>query len=410
MSIFAISRTIRHFYFNYHHSESTPIWIHSAFIQRIQFSFRQVICFLFVGFLAYGTQLANQLSLEYLVPIISILCLQQTFGSTLSCCYQITLAITPLSIFLFVIKKIGLGYHNYLATELLLLFTSFCVAYGCTQVQTRKFSLLYNVIYFAGNFSNPSILSTYSFELLGVYLLGMVMALLVSLIIFPLFATFDIENRFNYSLSKLQRIYTLTIQAFLCPDKMSAYMSLTRASLIENMVHNALTPIPMKLDKAHFEPARLLQKIFNRKHRHIIDLTLQNDFTSQTINLQEAFKLLRTAYITTSRHQVKHALEIETTIQSEDHLSHAFFLFQLDAIVQLLTQIMTNDNRKKDISKISKKNTINLKEQLKLQWPRLLSSLKSMVIIGVGSIFVLVPRLAAAFENGQWILVTLCMA
>ncbi|CAF1199417.1 unnamed protein product [Rotaria sordida] len=57
---------------------------------------------------------------------------------------------------------------------------------------------------------------------------------------------------------------------------------------------------------------------------------------------------------------------------------------------------------------MSKKNTINLKEQLKLQWPRLLLSLKSMVIIGVGSIFVLAPRLAAAFENGQWILVTLC--
>src|SRR5690349_11316448 len=129
----------------------------------------------------------------------------------------------------------------------------------------------------------------------------------------------------------------------------------------------------------------------------------KDDFTSQTINLQEAFKLLRTAYITTSRHQVKHALEIATTIQSEDNLSHAFFLFQLDAIVQLLTQIMTNDNRKKDISKISKTNTINLKEQLKSQWPRLLSSLKSMVIIGVGSIFILVPRLSAAFENGQWI-------
>ncbi|CAF1392692.1 unnamed protein product, partial [Rotaria sordida] len=223
-------------------------------MQRVQFSFQEVIYFLFIGFLAYGTQLANQLSLEYLVPIIII---------------------TPLSIFLFVAKKIGLSYHDYLATELLLLFTSFCIAYGYTQVQTRKISLLYNVIYFSGNFSNPSILSTYSFELLGIYLLGMVIALLVSLIIFPLFATFDIENRFNYSLSKLQRMHTLIIQAFLCSDKMSAHMLLTRASLIENMVHNTLTPIQMKLDEAHFEPARLLQKIFNRKHIHIIDLILQ---------------------------------------------------------------------------------------------------------------------------------------
>ena len=46
---------------------------------------------------------------------------------------------------------------------------------------------------------------------------------------------------------------------------------------------------------------------------------------------------------------------------------------------------------------------------VKPQWPRFVSAFKSMVIIGVGSIFVMVPRLATAFENGQWILIALCM-
>jgi hypothetical protein len=32
-----------------------------------------------------------------------------------------------------------------------------------------------------------------------------------------------------------------------------------------------------------------------------------------------------------------------------------------------------------------------------------------MIIIGVGSIFVMVPYLAKVFENGQWILIALCM-
>jgi hypothetical protein len=135
----------------------------------------------------------------------------------------------------------------------------------------------------------------------------------------------------------------------------------------------------------------------------------KDDFTNQIINFQEAFKLLRSAYISARLYRVKHVLEFATKIQAEDHLSHAFFLFQLGAIVQLLTQIMTSNNSKKNISKIPEKKKINLKEQLKLQCPRLLSSLKSMVIIGVGSIFVLVPCLAKAFENGQWILVTLCV-
>ncbi|CAF4327257.1 unnamed protein product [Rotaria sordida] len=51
----------------------------------------------------------------------------------------------------------------------------------------------------------------------------------------------------------------------------------------------------------------------------------KDDFINQIINLQEAFKLLCTAYIATSRHQVKHVLKFKTTIQSEDYLSHAFF-------------------------------------------------------------------------------------
>jgi hypothetical protein len=135
MSMSMIFRTARHFYFSYHLRETTSVWIHSDFTRRVQFGFQHAICFLSVGFLAYGTQLADQLSLEFFVPVISIMCLQQTFGATLSCCCQIALVITPLSIILFIIQKIGLlGYHDYLATELLLLFTSFCLAYRCTQV------------------------------------------------------------------------------------------------------------------------------------------------------------------------------------------------------------------------------------------------------------------------------------
>jgi len=133
-------------------------------------------------------------------------------------------------------------------------------------------------VYFCSTVSRSGIPTTFSFELLGIYIIGMSMALLVSLIIFPLFATFDIENRFNYSLSKLQEMHALVIQAFLSHDKMGARMSLARATMIENMVNKALLPIQMRLDEARFEPVRYLQRIFNRKHRHIIDLTLKGKF------------------------------------------------------------------------------------------------------------------------------------
>lgn len=103
------------------------------------------------------------------------------------------------------------------------------------------------------------------------------MALLASLIIFPLFATIDMENRFIYSLSKLQQMHVLITEAFLSHDKMNSNMLLSRSTTIESMVHKALLPIQTRLDEARFEPTRLLQRIYNRKRRHIIDLTLQGN-------------------------------------------------------------------------------------------------------------------------------------
>jgi hypothetical protein len=125
---------VRHFYFNYHHNDLSSTLTSSAFSRHIQFALRMTISFLVGGFLAYGTPLNNQLSLQYLIPVMSILSIQETFGMTLFASYQILTAITPLSIFLYVVQKIGLGYEDYLAAELILLISSLFVAYKCSQV------------------------------------------------------------------------------------------------------------------------------------------------------------------------------------------------------------------------------------------------------------------------------------
>ena len=44
-----------------------------------------------------------------------------------------------------------------------------------------------------------------------------------------------------------------------------------------------------------------------------------------------------------------------------------------------------------------------------LDLPLLINSLRSAIIIGIGSIFILVPSLAAKFEQGSWILISMCM-
>ncbi|CAF2892029.1 unnamed protein product [Rotaria sp. Silwood2] len=478
MPLSTIFQTICHFYFNYHYNNSSSKPTPSAFFRRVQFAIRMTISFLVGGFLAYGTPLNNQLTTQYLIPVMCILSIQETCGMTLLASYQILTAVTPLSIFLFVVQKIGLGYKNYLAAELVLLISSLFVAYKCSQVQTRKIALLINAIFFSTIVNQTNLPSTFIFILLEEFVIGIFVGLIVSIVIFPLFATFDVENRVNYCLTNLQQMETIVIQAFLCTDQMSAQVSLARASTIEQMVRTTMNLMHTRLNEARMEPSRCLQRIFNRRRRHLIDLTLQeqeylvsalmfhicslrimvtqcqfneyhshftrelqtsllhlsscqstvvsslmlspivtrDEFNDSLTKLQQALDSLRTAFIEARLRHVEHVLESAKTIRSEDHLSHTFFLFQLDAIVRLLIQATAIDQNKNFFQEIKdafkkkrKKKRRTIMEVLKPQWPRFLSAFKSMVIIGVGSIFVMVPGLATAFENGQWILIALCM-
>jgi hypothetical protein len=113
------------------------------------------------------------------------------------------------------------------------------------------------------------------FLLLALFLIGMSISICVSLLIFPLFATFDIEHRFCYCLKNLQRMYYFIIQAFLSRDRMGAKLSLSRASIIEQMIRQTMILIQPRIAEAKYEPSRLLQKIFYRKRKHIIDLNIQ---------------------------------------------------------------------------------------------------------------------------------------
>ncbi|CAF0844236.1 unnamed protein product [Adineta steineri] len=478
MTISTIFHNIYHFYFNYHQYDMNSIISTSIFSRRIQFAVRMTVSFLVGGFLAYGTPLKDHLELQYLIFLMSMLSIQETFGMTLFVSYQMLTAITPISIFLYIVQRIGLGYKDYLVGELILLISSLFVSYKCSQVLTRKIALLFIVVFFSTIINQDNLPSTFVFILLERFVIGMAVSVIVSLLVFPLFATFDIENRVKYCLKNLQQMQTIIIKAFLCEDQMSAQVSLAQASTIEQMIRTTMNLITTRLVEATIEPSRCLQRIFNRRHRHLIDLTIQeqedfitslmfhtsslqlmvkqcrfneyhthytrelratllhldlcqttvissllssstinrDEFNGRLANLQQAMDTLREVSIKARLHQVEHVLESGLIIRSEDFLSHAFFLFQIAAIVRILMRVTTVDENRSFFQEIKdrrktkqKQKRKTLLEWVKPQWPQFLSAFKSMVIIGVGSIFVMVPRLAKVFENGQWIFIALCM-
>lgn len=137
--------------------------------------------------------------------------------------------------------------------------------------------MLINSIFFATIVNTENLPSTFIFLLLEEFVIGIGVALIISILIFPFFATIDIENRLNYCLYSFQEMQRWIIQAFLCSDKMHAQVHLARASTVEQMVRNAMNPMHSRLREAYYEPSRLLQRIFNRKRKELIDIKLQGD-------------------------------------------------------------------------------------------------------------------------------------
>jgi hypothetical protein len=129
----------RHFYFNYNYVDSNIPYIHSLFTRRVQFSIRIVISFLASGFLAYGSPLEHQLSQSFLIPLISVLTIQDTVGFTIAYAFQMLITLVPTSIFLFIVQKIGLGYQDYVAAEFILLITAFFIGFIGSQVRTSQY-------------------------------------------------------------------------------------------------------------------------------------------------------------------------------------------------------------------------------------------------------------------------------
>lgn len=104
---------------------------------------------------------------------------------------------------------------------------------------------------------------------------------------------------------------------------------------------------------------------------------------------------------------VQTRIEIDSTKTglSEDVLSCGFCLFHLIKITDLVVSTMKSREQVQQAD-----FNINCCHPcFQWQWFRFVASLKSTLIIGVGSIFVMVPYLAELFENGQWILIALCM-
>ncbi len=142
MFLTRICRLIKNFYFNSRRIKFSSLFIDSTSIRHVEYSLKMVLTFIVAGLIAYGSPLRHYLDQQYIICVISVFAMQETFGSTLYSGVQTAISLVPLSVLLFLIQILGLSYKHYLAAEILLLILSFIIAYQCTQVSINLFSIL----------------------------------------------------------------------------------------------------------------------------------------------------------------------------------------------------------------------------------------------------------------------------
>jgi hypothetical protein len=148
MTLSTICHSIVRFYFNCHHVEFSSLYLHSAFTRRLQFACRLVLTFLICAFLGYGTPLSSQLTNLFMIPNSGVLCIQETFGHTLSTALRILITIIPLSVILFTVQNLVVAYHNYLVGVVLILSSSFCISYICQKVNRDDFNFSFSIVFY----------------------------------------------------------------------------------------------------------------------------------------------------------------------------------------------------------------------------------------------------------------------
>lgn len=266
---------IIHVYFNSRFDVNSPRWIHSDLTRHLQFALRMLIAFSVASAITYATKLTNVFTLLFMIPNLTILLIQETFGSTFSTNIRLITIIVPLSILLFLLQKLNSISYHYLLGEFFYLLLTLIISYICTQWGTKKLSLLFLSLYFAAVINQSEAPSYYIFGLLGEFVIAMIVSIVVSLLVFPSFATFDIENRINYCFYTAQEMYHSIIQAFISKDPITIHLYLSRAKILKRMIRKTMTITQLRFSEITHEPTRLLQRIKNRKRRNLIDLTLQ---------------------------------------------------------------------------------------------------------------------------------------
>ena len=268
-------------------------------VRDIQYAFQFTCCFVFAALIAYLSPYNKKTAVPYLLPLMSPLMFLDTFGGAILSTIACLISFVPTCTFIYVLMKLGMGYHDYTSTTILFFFTCFILAYINPTVATRKTSLLLPAVFFVTLVNTPDFLvpDDFVWELLKVVLVALCVDLAVSITIFPRFACLEIQDRFSYSLARNQEVLELALSSMLCTQRAHAEVYLSEANAIIAHVNNNQEAMYARAVPGKVEPVGLIRAIFRSK---------QTVFNQYSIAELSQISALLTWHVTATVHAAKH--------------------------------------------------------------------------------------------------------
>ena len=235
----------------------------------LQYGLQLAVAFAVSALVAYRTPLYSSVPIAWVVPVLATILIADSFGG---CFLMFVLGVknfVTVSVVVFVMQTLGMGFHDYLSSTLVYLLLCFWIGYSNPNIQARKIALFYPGLLFSTIVITPNDVMPWNFtwKLLLEIFISYFCTLAISALFLPRFATIEILDRFEYSLQNSTACFRLVVNAMFSSHRSQAEVFLSQAeALLGNLTENQ-EAMNARLSLTEYEPSGLLRRLTSQSRR-----------------------------------------------------------------------------------------------------------------------------------------------
>ncbi len=243
------------------------IMVHNQSKRDIQAAIQMTASFVFAALIGFKSDIKNQLSIGWILTVLAPLLIGDTLGTTILACRSAIVNFIPAAILIYVLQVLGMGYHTYTSSCIIFFIVCFWMGYINPSMAARKIALLLPVIMITIIVTTPNayLASDFIWQFVAECFIGLAVDLAISLFLLPTYATFEVSERFNYTLQRNAEVLELLVSAMLAEHKAESEIYLCEADELIRCMQENQDAIGMRAFVATYEPMSLLRVVFRSK-------------------------------------------------------------------------------------------------------------------------------------------------